>query len=308
MRYIYTLAILFLFNTTFAQFQENILKDSMVNFIGEIELVDLDLDGEKDIVYSYFRDIYYLKNSNGSFQDIHVLNRAGNSIDNFEVYDDDNDGDLDFFMVRYLQNKVEVLRNAGALSFSYAASINATNWYEIDQVIMNDINKDGTVEAIISSTYDNKTAIYTRNANGTYSAPVNSYQSGTTEWEVCNLDMDTFPDFRSTNRWLESNIVGGYTFDWDPLYIDHVGLGDVDGDGDDDLIGLDSDNRLLYFQNDYPNSSSFLSSVMIDSLTATELAVSDISGDGLADIVLLSFSESKILWLQNLGSGQFSAP
>jgi hypothetical protein len=272
-----------------------------------LEIVDLDKDGELDIVYSNWRDIQYLKNTNGLFQDIQVFNRPGNSIINFEVLDEDLDGDLDFIITKYLNYRAEIIKDTGNFSFAYTGAITALNWSRIEEIIMYDIDKDGMKEAIVSSGYDIKTSVFNRNSNGSYTAHPAQMGYGSSEWSVGNVDNDTFPDFVSNSRWIEHNTSGGYISNYSNVGTDEMDMVDLDADGDDDVIGLDiNNNRLIYSENDHANGNGFLPYVLIDSVVGSELVLADLNNDNLKDIIILSYSENKIMWYQNMGGNQFS--
>lgn len=83
--------------------------------------------------------------------------------------------------------------------------------------------------------------------------------------------------------------------------------GDIDNDGDTDLISASSgDNKIAWYSN---NGLGLFSNQQVIDHNATgaySIDTADINNDGLLDIVAACQGSNQLLWYRNLGSGNFS--
>lgn len=86
-----------------------------------------------------------------------------------------------------------------------------------------------------------------------------------------------------------------------------VEMVDIDGDGDNDVVGAARDNNLVWYEN-IDSQGNFSSQKLIaDNITKIiGLDVADLNGDGLVDILIVSENSDLIAWFPNLGDGMIS--
>jgi len=90
-------------------------------------------------------------------------------------------------------------------------------------------------------------------------------------------------------------------------FTNFVKMVDLDGDGDNDVVGAARDRALVWYEN-IDGQGYFSSRKMIaDNLSGIiSLDVGDLNGDGLLDILIVSNSSDLIGWYANLGDGVIS--
>lgn len=88
------------------------------------------------------------------------------------------------------------------------------------------------------------------------------------------------------------------------------GIIDIDGDNNLDIVIVyDETNEIGWFNNiDGSNNFGNFSLIEASIPGASGMAIADINGDNLDDIVTRSTTSKKILWLENIGNGDFNSP
>lgn len=80
---------------------------------------------------------------------------------------------------------------------------------------------------------------------------------------------------------------------------------DTDGDGLKDIIVASLDNKIAWYKNLGNGSFSSLRLVTTSAVSVKTIAVADVDGDNIPDLLSASSSDNKIAWYKNLGSGVF---
>jgi hypothetical protein len=253
-------------------FSINAGSTSVINDLG-VALGDLDGDGDLDIV-SGNNDggIHVWENDGFPFDDpwfSNYVGSAGSSVFGIAIADLDGDGDLDIISGT-LSGSLRVWENDGT-PFTDAWSSNSLGSYG-SSVAVGDLDGDGDLDLI------------TDRANGN-----NVYA-----WEN-----DGTPFI---GAWSRSDVGTGN-------YVRTVVVGDMDNDGDLDILGGDFDRRVRVWVNDGSPFDDVWSLINVGTVSGYVYAidVGDLDGDGDLDIVSGDQNDDVYVW-ENFGINGTNGP
>lgn len=281
---------------TFAPVQNSPFNLQSTGFGGTVGGCDLDSDGDIDLLAGeYNTPTYYFENGGTSSSPAFNAPQtgqfgiAGNSdnVDKFEFVDIDNDGDFDIFSQHSgAYNEFGYYENTGSnTSPSFAASVSnpfglsTIQCYDFECAFA-DIDNDGDFDVFAKErVYGTKGLMYFENI-GSASSP--SFATGVSN--PFNIDLNSI------------NIPGG------------PDLGDLDNDGDLDIMLGDYYGAFFYFENtgtvNSPNFSAPTSNPFGLTTTGGHSSpfIVDIDGDG--DLDVFSGSTNGIIkFYENTSSG-----
>ncbi len=224
----------------------------------DVKVVDLDEDGDLDIVVSVNFDsilVWYESNGAGGFT-YHTVSNGVTRAEDFEVIDLDQDGDLDFVGSTLNPRQVLWFENDGSENFTKHIIADA-DW-AIESVWAADMDGDGDLDVLTGSTY----AIdwYENDGNQNFTHYVIDDFAGSSN-SVATADIDGDGDLDvvaataglSQIAWYENLGYGNFRFH----YISTVSVGvekiiltDIDGDGDVDVAAASfGDDSIRWFEN-----------------------------------------------------------
>ncbi|HEX8115133.1 MAG TPA: VCBS repeat-containing protein [Kofleriaceae bacterium] len=235
------------------------------------------------------------------------------------VTDVSGDGKPDIIAVNESDNTVSVLLGNGDGTFQ--ARVDYPTGNIPLSVAVADVSGDGKPDIIVASLGTNTVNVLLGNGDGTFRAKVD-YPTGTSAWAVAVADVngDAKPDIEVAD--IDGRTVSVLLGNGDGTFqakVDYatggrpssVAVADVNGDGKPDLvtanIGSDSNSATVSvllgngdgtFQAkvDYPTGSDPMS-----------VAVADVSGDGIPDVVTANSSANTASVLLGHGNGTFQA-
>ena len=289
----------------------------------EIELADVDGDGDQDILYTAQNEFTWFENTDGlgSFGDKRVF-AIGSTADEVEVADFDGDGDLDVVSSTYLNGRLVLHENTGDDDSRFSANpeffkSNAS----ISTIHAADVNSDGQADILASLGWDGHRVIWFENQRGTFglAQEISSERIFIPEQvDVADFDGNGTMDVALTVRLTEgrvawrSNIDGVGTFGPEqslsvqPLSAD--ALADLDDDGDLDLIGTTS-LSLITLKN--PGDGRYVEEQFIHDSAPIVVETVDMDNDGDFDLLTADVNNSasvvEIEWFENDGDGNFSS-
>ncbi len=183
--------------------------------------------------------------------------------------DIDGDGDMDILGAAYIDDNITWWENLDGSGTSWTEHTIDDYFYGAISVYSEDINGDGDMDVLCSSTWD----------------------YGIAWWE--NVD-------GTGTSWIE------HTVDGDFYYAMSVYSEDIDGDGDMDVLGTEYDaDKITWWENLDGSGISWTEHTITGGfLGACSVYSEDIDGDGDMDVLGAGGSNYKIAWWENVtGSG-----
>ncbi|EDQ91286.1 uncharacterized protein MONBRDRAFT_31515, partial [Monosiga brevicollis MX1] len=280
--------------------------------VNKVELLDLDKDGDLDVVFSALdaNILGWLRNAGGgTFPDGPLVLGSMPGPSTFGVADMDNDGHIDIVGASETASFIAWYRNWGNATFDPRPKFVANNSAITYTLAMADLNGDGTVD-VVAAHYGDDTVAWYRNVGGGRFSPLQnlviSGYNGATGVVAGDVNGDGLPDLVSIslNNYVASwfaNLGDGIfapesIIDTQVLGPRSLSLTDLDNDGDLDLVIVSTlDNIISFFINLGANQPhrQFASRLVLSSslAQARALVVADISNDGHPDIVAAGQSQ-----------------
>ena len=282
-------------------------------------LVDLDGDGDLDAVNVEFADdnALWVENLNGDGTAWTTANLF--TTDDQPIWitpaDIDGDGDPDLVVGHFNGQEVTWYENTGNFA-SWPATTVLSGTSTIRQVAAADFDGDGDVDLASTESSDGDVALHLNNGDGSSwtSSDVFATETGVAGLTAGDLDGDGDIDLASTTisfdriRWYEN--VNGDASSWTEATVsqtadgpEELATGDLDGDGDLDLVSTSwNDNTLAWYENTNGDGSAWTSVDIDMSLeTAESPRVGDFDGDGDLDVAATDPVNGEIMWFSNEG-------
>lgn len=299
---------------------------------GAVIAVDVDGDGDRDITCSGFNfggdDVGWVENlGSGVFGTLNVLySREDSELHELVSADFDQDGDEDLVFTAAGRNLVGLLENQGGGNFLPTQEVSGSAT-QPGRILALDFDDDGDLDAITASISEDKLAWHENQGDGDFGRQqVLTYET-VEPWSLVGADIDG-----DGNRDLlvAGRGVGGKQINWyrnlgngqlGPREVveDHlskavssVAAGDLDGDGDQDVVSASSDGETVTW-NRQDDNGDFDTAVTIDASLkrASTVFCADLDGDGDLDVIASSLSigsgtgHPAVYWYENLGAGSF---
>lgn len=272
-------------------------------------VVGADLDGDNDtdlIVQQSNGSVRFLENTTTGFVDHPLL--AASSYAGQRPEFADFDGDLDLDVAFQVASELRILRNDGSAVFTEERIVPAQSF------AIGDVDLDGTPDVLFQTGTFGMAAGLAR-PDGIVVDPVfyrrrhTAYATSGQTDSTADLDNDGTIDILQQSYWtlfIRSNRGVG---EWSTIRIDvpflrpEVHPADIDGDGDQDLVVVNSDaaGGLLVIRND---GSDVFTQLPLQPLFAAKFKGSgDFDGDGLTDVLLGNGSNLHLLLSNGSGFG-----
>ncbi len=258
------------------------IYDSTLTF-NDVHVVDLDDDGDLDIVaalqadgFSGDSNVFWFENDGAespSFTPLELGSIKGKP-SAIDVADIDDDGDLDVAVSDH---------DTGSAGFSSEA----VTWFENDGASDPEFTK---IQIDVTFLFSREIKIGDLDGDGDLDIVADSDEDDKIYW----YENDGASDPSFTKNTVDPFV----------LKVSEIGLGDIDGDGDQDIIFTDRDGDYIsYSQNDGASDPSFTEVSVESSVDAINLAlVEDLDLDGDLDIISGSPGLDSLFWYENDGA------
>ena len=297
---------------------------------GSIELVDMDQDGDLDLLSGWFYlAAWYPNDGHGNFGARTVIRDEtfnGAGYDEFAAADLDGDGDPDVIglsgSVFGPTDKLVWFRNNGGGTFNPATEnfIDAlANENGVGHVAPADLDGDGDIDLVATQTApfggDNRVVWY-KNIDGAGSfsgkLTISTATQQLSDVAVTDVDGDGDLDVVSADygfnavRWHENTAGNGSA--WTDHLIDatasvsyFVNVADMDLDGDPDvLVATRVTNEARWIENTAGNGSAWTNRLITGGVANPAATIAaDLDGDGDLDVATASVNDNKIAWNEN---------
>ncbi|WP_299122522.1 T9SS type A sorting domain-containing protein [uncultured Winogradskyella sp.] len=299
---------------------------TIANGAFSVYAVDIDGDGDIDVVSASEADdkIAWYENTDGlgTFGIQQIISSSINRPRSVYASDIDGDGDVDVVCATEADDKVAWFENMDGQGTFALEQVITTSIDSGWSVYTSDIDGDGDMDVLSASVWDNKIAWYENvNGNGEFGLQqiITTDANNARSVYATDIDGDGDIDVLSASRgdnkiaWYE-NIDGIGTFGAQQIITtlagtaESVHAGDIDGDGDRDVISASVDGKIALYEN-IDGLGTFGDQQIISTYanSASSVYTTDIDGDGDLDI-LFSTDGFIIGWFENTnGLGSFGS-
>lgn len=309
-------------------FNSGLVVASNIDGAADVYAADIDNDGDEDLLYTSANDLLAgLKWSenlgNLSFGSQQLISSNLPSVRTVYAADIDNDGFKDVISGSWFNGKVVWFKNLGNGAIDTTFQLISDNIVYLQSVFAADLDNDGDSDVLSASTSDDKLVWY-ENVGGVVDTTqkIISPNAFSPDYVyAADLDNDgnvdvisacSDPNIADKVFWCKN--LGSANFDTEKLIsydneaANDIAYGDIDNDGDEDIIAAYAYNKpekiVWYDNNGHPDfgKQHLISNKVYRPET---VFVVDIDSDGDLDVLSASYMGNMIAWHENLGLGVF---
>jgi hypothetical protein len=293
-----------------------------------VHAADVDGDDDLDIfsasIYDYKIAVYVNLDGAGTYGNQRTIGAAALAVESAVLADVDADGDLDAISASRGDSKIawyENLDGLGTFGKQRIISMSGAGAWSVYAV---DVDGDGDLDVLAASYRDDEVAWYENlDGKGTFGPQrlITASADGALSVYAGDLDGDGDLDVVSADfyadkvSWYE-NLDGKGAFS-QPITITNladgawsVSIGDMDGDGDLDVLSASYNNATIAWYENTDGKATFGGGLVVSRTIngVTSAHAVDVDGDADLDILSTSFHDDKIVWYENTdGNGTFGS-
>ncbi|MEM7199674.1 MAG: VCBS repeat-containing protein [Planctomycetota bacterium] len=302
-----------------------------------VALGDVDGDGDPDIVlgcttFGGERNRLYLNDGAGTFSDVSAARLPDLSYTTLDIAlaDVDGDGDQDILCANGTfadaqQDRLYLNDGAGTFADATLGRLPAIGG-RTSALVVGDVDLDGDVDVVFGDLMPGRgtpNRLYLNDGSGTFAhigAPQMPAVDGSTQsLAMVDVDGDGAVDLVAGNEWQQDGVLlndgqgtfvnanGGAQLSTINDRSSDLVIGDLDGDGDDDLLVANFLEQTRLYLGDATGAFTDVTGVQAPTLTGYTVAASlaDVDADGDLDVAFATLVGPNRLWL-NDGSGTFT--
>ena len=302
-----------------------------IDYAKSVFAADIDGDGDADVAFvsEQQNQVGWYENQGRGRQFIeHILTITADHAKTVIVADADSDGDNDLLAASSVDNKVLLFENTRGAPANFTGRIVTNSARGARAVHADDIDGDGDIDLFSASRDDNRVVLYL-NQTTHRTALISSQQetilsvqrSARGVWTV-DIDNDGRRDILSVSlnqvAWYRNE--GGQPPRFTMYSVANnleagrwVAAGDLDGDGDADLIVADTRaSNIWWYENllTQPGAPPSFAAHLVTNQTQDPRTVlpADLDGDGDLDLYSSSNGDNSVYWYENNGAHPTCCP
>ena len=280
--------------------------------VNGVHYADVDKDGGMDIIASASggNEVFWLQNNfkEGERWTKHLITDTATNAQAVHSGDFNNDGFKDV-VSSYNSTTVSWYENPGDSETPWGEHTISSSLTGVTDVVSSDLDGDGSEDVIVACGGDSRIVWF---KNGSWDEMVVSTSPLNVQSVfVADIDRDGDIDVLSASKdddriiWHRNEDGAGAT--WSDIVISDTSdgardaaAGDVDGDGDLDVIAVSSnDNTVAWFENPSDDLSPWTKHVISSNLSgAASLEVADLNNDAALDVIAAS-PDTNLVWYIN---------
>ena len=316
---------------------QNVIDEVDAYDAKDVRTLDLDNDGDPDVICALdFRQngiVWYENDGSGNFGDRKIIDNSAQYIQSIFTADFNGDGYVDILTGsnHYNDGCIAWYENDGTGAFQLPGIIIDSS-VGVVSVTAADLDGDGDIDVISAPKQGNEVVWYENDGSGIFGVQIVISESTDEAKAVFAADLngDDKIDVLSASdkdhkiSWYGNDGTGDFGIQQHIVYYhdeepEFVCTSDLDNDGDMDVISAFSNDDKLTWHENYGDGIFSEWKMITDNINhPTDINITDFDDDGDKDILSVSHTtynnmittspSSKIVWIENYGTGLFSEP